>query len=353
MANIFLNPVVRRQDFTLSPNENSFNLELKGSFKLPSKQRALIGIDKHELSACPKGFTESPGGFYYFYLWGSGESERIAQTVDLQNEIKRTLPMFVRLWESDGPFELELEGARLPDQVAIMGGCCSRDAFELESNVDVSEYRARTSFASLASPGVAYLSDDVFERIDSAFQRRMVRGDILKESLRSVILAAGNHVIVDFMIERTPIFFAGESIVTKSPEFKKLSLSSHELPGSIRNIERDSEEYFELFETGWKYATQQIAAAGKRILVNEIFWATHNDLGEPFEISTVENENRRLERLYNIVETVTPEVEWIRYDAELFVADSDHRWGQSPFHFTKAFYEAQIDQIEQIVSGDR
>lgn len=352
MAKFELNPTITRKGFKLRQSDKYNTFTLNGNFELPRGQRALIGIDKSVVSQCPKGFTESPGGFYYIYLWGSGEEESIDLEFYVDEDLKNDLPMFVRLWESNGPFIMELEQVILPKQIAILGGCCTRDTFELETFVDVSEYRARTSFASLASPGAAYLPDSVLERIPSSFQRRMVRGDLLKESLRSVVLSEGKHVIVDFLIERTPIFYAGQVIVTKSHEFGKLGLSEEELPGAWRAIDGNSVEYFELFARGWKHAAQGIMTAGKKVYVNAIRWATHNELGEEFDRDWVRAENRRLEYLYQIVEQVTPNVEWIRYTDDLLVADSNHKWGQSPFHFGRPFYESQRQQIEEFVKSN-
>ena len=177
----------------------------------------------------------------------------------------------------------------------------------------------------------------------------MVRGDLLKESLRAVAQAKGQHVVVDFMIERRRLIFAGETLITVSKEYTELGLQPSELPKPVRRIDPGSEEYFQLFREGWKYAAQQLRAAGKSVLVNKIFWASQNDQGEPFDPEMITEGNEHLGKLYEIIYEETPEVMWIEYRDDLLVADSNHKWGQSHYHFTQPFYEAQLSQIEKLV----
>ena len=277
-----LTPANRRQEFVFKASKGAEPNRLTGSFQLPKGQRALIGIMKDVVSNCPVGFTESSRGFYFVYLHGKGELEQIELPIQIAGEPVRDLPMFVRLWEGEGAVSLVLDNTANPSQVAIIGGCCTRDTFELTSTVSVSEYRARTNVAGLASPSLASLPEKSLERIPSAFQRRMVKGDLLKESLRLVILADGDHVIIDFMIEKRGVFFVGETVVTRSEEFSKLGLEANDLPGKVTDIEEGSEIYFALFRRGWKYAVEQLTAAGKTVIVNEIKWASSNEKGEVF-----------------------------------------------------------------------
>src|SRR5699024_5358289 len=122
-------------------------------------------------------------------------------------------------------------------------------------------------------------------------------------------------------------------------------------PGKVTDIEEGSEIYFALFRRGWKYAVEQLTAAGKTVIVNEIKWASSNEKGEVFSPEEVLAANNRLERHYQIVREETPDVQWIRYSPEIFVADSGHRWGPSPIHFNERFYRTQLEQIERIVNG--
>lgn len=344
-----LNSSEKRSDFVFRVATDASQEILRGHFQLPEGQLALIGVDKNEIRSCPDGFLESKSGFYFTYLRGTGEKETLQRPVSFPKGTPTTLPMFVQLWKGEGPLSLELQNSFPAADVSIIGGCCTRDTFELDSTIRLSEYRARTSFAGLATPALAYLPNSIFERIKSPFQRKMVRGDLLKESLRAVAQAKGQHVVVDFMIERRKLFFAGETLVTLSNEYTELGLRNSELPKPIRRIEPGSEEYFQLFRKGWKYAVQHLKAAGKSVLVNKIFWASHNDEGKPFDTEMIRAGNEHLEKLYEIIRVETPDVMWIEYPENLIVADSNHKWGQSPYHFTRAFYEAQLSQIEKFV----
>lgn len=342
----------RRQDFFFKTVSEPAKNRLRGTFLLKAGDLALIGIDKSNTNQCPQGFRESSAGFYYTYLRGTGRTERINQSIHFPGHSPREYPMFIQLWSGSGPLTVDLSNTKTPTKISIIGGCCSRDALELDTHVGLSEYRARTSFASLASPPLAYLPDSIFESIPSKFQRKMVRGDLLKDSLRSVSLADGKFVVVDFMIERRKLILAGETVITVSKEFSKLNLRHSDLPGPVRSIDGDSEEYFSLFTKGWRYAVQQLAMAGKTVLVNEIFWATQNDQGIPFDAEMVRTANEKLKRLYDIVRTETPEAQWLKYDSDHLVADSQHKWGESPYHFVNGFYKSQIAQIERFASSE-
>lgn len=344
-----LNSSEKRSDFVFKVETDASQELLRGHFELPEGHLALIGVDKNQIHSCPKGFLESKSGFFFTYLRGTGEKERLQRTVSFPEGTPTFLPMFVQLWKGEGPLSLELQNSFPAANVSIIGGCCTRDTFELESTIRLSEYRARTSFTGLATPALAYLPNSIFERIKSPFQRKMVRGDLLKESLRAVAQAKGQHVIVDFMIERRKIFFAGETLITVSKEYTELGLQASDLPKPVRRIEPGSEEYFLLFRKGWRYAVQQLQAAGKSVLVNKIFWASQNDEGKPFNPEMIAAGNEHLGTLYEIIREETPDVQWIEYPDDLIVADSNHKWGQSPYHFTHAFYEAQLSQIEKLV----
>lgn len=339
----------RRHNFLFKTAAEAQESRLKGTFYLQEGDLAVIGISKDDANQCPSGFRESSAGFYYTYLKGTGKAENINQVIHFPGLQPRVHPMFVQLWSGDGPLVIDLLNADAQTQISIIGGCCSRDALELETNVSLSEYRARTSFASLTSPPLAYIPDSTFESIPSKFQRKMVRGDLLKDSLRSILLSEGKYVVVDFMIERRKLLQAGETIITVSKEFTELKLQPSDLPQPARYIDGNSEEYFELFTKGWKYAVQQMTKAGKRVLVNKIYWAPKNDLGVHFDVKMIEAENRKLSQLYDIVRKETPEAQWITYNAEHLIADSRHKWGESPFHFIGAFYESQISQIERFL----
>ena len=119
MPTIELNPVIRSQEFITVEQDNRNEFRLRGSFVLPAEKRALIGIRKEFAAQCPDGFTESPGGYFYFYLNGDGEENEVDQVVEIPGQTAHGLRMFVKLWEGDGPLKLELENIKSLIDLAI------------------------------------------------------------------------------------------------------------------------------------------------------------------------------------------------------------------------------------------
>lgn len=59
--------------------------------------------------------------------------------------------------------------------------------------------------------------------------------------------------------------------------------------------------------------------------------------------------NKRLAELYQIAKQYLPEEQFIKYPEDLLVADKNHKWGQTPFHFQQKVYEHFIKQLDNFL----
>jgi len=142
--------------------------------------------------------------------------------------------------------------------VLIFGSCVTRDPFsdqaEFCSGVDVKEYFARSSFASMNGNPV---SGKNLSKIPSPFQRRMVESDFqksfLNQSFESIDL-----IIFDFIDDRFSLLeMPCGACCTDSTEFK-----TAELRLDAKVISPFSEEFYQRWESGWELVLSNLKSAG-------------------------------------------------------------------------------------------
>lgn len=216
-------------------------------------------------------------------------------------------------------------------KVFIWGSCVTRDPFELESNIELVDYRARQSLGSaFAGRPLEWEKHLNLAGLTSPFQRRMVTSDVgktLRDDLRGTEFDA---LILDFVDERMSTVDFNGSVVTDSPEL--------EAAGFTAEAESKHEPWT---DEGWARRKAGIAALldvvdPERIIVNRVYWATTDDTGETFvQARWIAKNNAFLHELYAIFEAV-PGIRFIDYPDELMVADSEHRWGRQPYHYVQA-----------------
>ena len=61
-------------------------------------------------------------------------------------------------------------------KVFVIGSCVTRDAFNFNTNHELVDYIARTSFASQSKK--SWVDNGILDNIESSFQRRMVEHDM-------------------------------------------------------------------------------------------------------------------------------------------------------------------------------
>lgn len=331
--------------FTVKPDAGTVDcFTVSGNVSLPDGCRAVVGIEPEQLESKPENLMLSDAGFYYFYIYGKGETESFRHTFRAKPYSATGIQLFVKKWFFEGPTFVEIDDAVPTSRIFVLGSCVSRDAFEVnDRNQLLSGYRARTSFATLFDPPMA-IDEEQLSANPSAFQRRMVRSDMLKDSFTLASETIGDTVLVDFIDERFDLIKLGDTRISLSPELKK---TAFHFSAGQRVLNHDS-EYFEAFRTNWLHLVENLPH--KQVVVNGVYWSKINDSGDGLpNQDRIEVENYKLFKLYEIIESSTPEVTFIKYNKNDLVADHSHKWGQSPFHYVPSFYEAQNRYLDQVI----
>lgn len=326
---------------------NADSFILSGTLNAPSGCRVALLISQHDLVEQPEGFILSESGFYFVYLFGNGNENSFEIRIPFHLVRQDSLNVRLRRWYSEGDILVRLNYGNVCSEVFIVGSCVSRDLFAGNSEQLLAGYRARTSFAAINCEPLFGLNNMSLSLNQSEFQRRMVLGDHQKDAVTAAANAPGHTVLVDFIDERFELFRAGDTYISNSPEFKKC------LAGEIYLDRLDifSEEYFRKFAINWARFVEVLE--NKKVVINKAFWATKDDQG--MQISNedlVSQENDKLMRLYEIVHSISREVEWLELEAATFIAKKDHRWGEAPFHYSENTVEAQKHELERILELD-
>lgn len=302
-----LNPKIPRKDLTLLP---------EGNWSLP------IHIDENNKT--------------YF-----------SKTVRLPSLAGKNVAITVRIPPESPPINLLIDQWSVNGSVFVHGGCISRDAFESADAPPLADYRARSSLVSAFNETPNEIPESALEANPSSFQRRMLRTDINSELPQ--ILSSDNFdfFLIDLIVERTGLAQTESGgIVTLSPEFIKTGLDTY----IATKLDVESQQYYDAFTAAWKKLVSIVGES--RILVNRVYWASKYVNGDPIanpRQSDVQNE--RLDRLYSIIQSVSPNINWLNYSTELLRADSNHKWGPAPYHFGKDFYQAQREAIHSTLTS--
>lgn len=227
----------------------------------------------------------------------------------------------------------------------IYGSCVTRDAFQLDGLPRLADYFARSPIISAFGQRPAELPAQMdLEAIPSAFQRRMVTRDVEK-SLPAALAGLAPHdvVIIDLIDERISVARVEDGVLACSAEAARAGLR----PESDTRLSVGGPG----FMTAWERAADQLVASlrGRRVILNKAFWATRDETGADLsERFPVELNNQSLQHMYGRLEAgLTCEV--VEYPEELLIADSQHRWGLSPFHFIDAFYAHFVTRVQEIM----
>lgn len=237
-------------------------------------------------------------------------------------------------------------------KVFIYGSCVSRDIFELDSikhRVEICYYQARSSMASAFSSEV--IQDQYTSDLTSNFQRRMVSVDLDKTLPDLIQKTSFDSFLIDLIDERYDLYLTKDNqLITLSSELLSVFEESNRPEGRV--IESRSEEFFFLWEKGWK---SLISAAKKdgwidKILVNKVYWAGVDDAGALTVKSShqgwLDSNNAQLGRMYQRMADDLKDFQFIAYPEGIFVADINHKWGCQPFHYVESVYQKAILYID-------
>lgn len=229
-------------------------------------------------------------------------------------------------------------------RVLIFGSCVSRDAFALsQHDLVLAAYIARSSLASAFGASKPSLGIGAYlENIESEFQRKAVARDFARSAAAIMRSTACEMVLLDLIDERFALLDVSGALVTISNELKATGF-----PIRGRIVESGSPEHQEFWRRG---LDAFVAAVGKRpLVVNRVRWASHDQHGAPLaDQARILRANATLSEMYARLAEV-PGVRFIDYPDALLVADREHKWGVSPFHYVQGMYDHTMRELERML----
>lgn len=232
----------------------------------------------------------------------------------------------------------------------IYGSCVSRDAFRFarEGSFRLVDYYARSSLVSVFAPPVATSGFCSLEKITSNFKRRAVERDLNKTLLKDLVHKRYDILMIDFIDERLHLLRLDKekSYLTLSSEFRET-----QTPITRKNtILGFSPERNTLWQSYWgkfvTFCTRHHIL--DRIRINKVFYSKYNtdgDIVAQYTSEQIDEINNSLETMYYRVSNDIPDDHIINYEAQLFVANKKHLWGESPFYYIDAMYQTPLDQL--------
>ncbi|MGA0608261.1 DUF6270 domain-containing protein [Phenylobacterium sp. VNQ135] len=254
-------------------------------------------------------------------------------------------------------------GAGMP-RVAIIGSCITRDLWPIRGDgADGLAYVSRTSLPSLVSePLLGFRPAKQPPAGLNGYQHSAMVADLEKTALARLVAFRPTHLIFDLIDERFDLLSVGRSIVTESWELEASGYLEQKAFGGARRVPRLSAACDRL----WTRAAGEVAAliratplAEARLILHVSRWAhevrdgsglraplTNVAImeGRPAEIA---EHNSLLAGYEATLLDLMPHME--RLDAPaLRIADAEHRWGLSPFHFIPEYYAEIWRQLEAL-----
>jgi len=234
----------------------------------------------------------------------------------------------------------------------IYGGCVSRDIlnFDEAKLIKLVSYNARSSLATLgsnnAAKNISKKHYDSLLNIESKFQRRMVESDFNNQILESAGKGDYDLLLIDFLVDRFHLAELDGKLVTRSVEFVRSGIKPNRL------INTFSDQYLTLWREGIDNLFSVIDARADldKVKINKVYWSDiatdEQDTIKLNEKWDIEKNNAKLDAMYEYVENILPSSSIIEVDKRLLIADSNHKWGLSPFHYTDDYYRKMLEIIK-------
>lgn len=232
--------------------------------------------------------------------------------------------------------------------IAILGSCGTRDVFRICENTELEllEYTARTSFASQFSKRGTLIKRSQLDNLSSGFQKKMVLRDFEKRYFDTIDNIDFDHLVIDFIDERCRLLqLSSKDVFTFSNELNLTKFISS-LTDKGRFISPNTNSYFELWQKGWN---NFVVLAKKsdvldKVIINKLYWAKIDENGEDLSNYTsysnelIDRTNQYLSKLYDYCAKDIKSNNFLVYDNKEFICNSKHLWGPAPFHYVDDLY---------------
>lgn len=255
--------------------------------------------------------------------------------------------------------------------LSIFGSCVSRDVLECEANqeraIQLKTYVARQSIVSAVSQPVPCDAQRI--QLKSAFQRRMVLCDFQKTSFDLFTGDGSQYILVDLIDERFDLMRIGRAYITLSNEAEASGITRDYLEkrsgiGSARVKKkrigvhyyvgaRRLEEYIRDFAKRLKSIYPEEHILLHRVKMQDYYLNSDGSVCK-FPLNHIYNNeriNRLLDYMYDYLESCLPHASVIDFSG-IYYADQNHKWGLSPMHYQREYYDRVYQEIMRIATQD-
>jgi hypothetical protein len=241
-------------------------------------------------------------------------------------------------------------------KVAILGSCVTKQPFEcMESGVYVLPnpvlYDARTSLISLTT--------DPLEPVDRWLALcNEWEGEWMLRDFRKSFWTRLPHdldvLVMDLVDERLDLLRSDGSYKVEAPEIEKWRVRGNAVEGvgfsHVPRVEADGlwEDAARLF-----FPRLRSTAPGARILVHRAFFAVQGGDGE-IDFAWLRwsvQMNAMLERYYDVISRVAPDVTFVEAPPALRRQKHDHKYGPAPFHFIDEYDMAVARSVRDLIGA--
>lgn len=239
-------------------------------------------------------------------------------------------------------------------KVLILGSCITRDAFEYttktpELKFEIINYFARTSIISLVTPAIPITNTEI--QLTSAFQRRLIINDFQKTFFHFLknINNKDTILIIDFIDERFDLLQHENSIITRSIEFINAQIESKY---NFKKIPRFIDSTQTLWQKSWIKFTETLLNhfTPENIILQKARWSeSYMENGTKISFSDQDQiirNNNILDSYYTFFVNNVPNCKQIKIQ-NTCIADKNHKWGVSPFHYQEEYYINFLHQLKQ------
>lgn len=243
-------------------------------------------------------------------------------------------------------------------KIDIFGSCVTRDifAYGMNTSVKVGEYIARQSVTTIFASPVTYQEREI-ERLNSSFQKRMLKNDLEKTTFEKLKTSKGDFIIIDFIDERFHTVKLGNTYLTYSAE---LMMSEYLTEKKYRVLDKrkwfNKNVVFKLRDKIAMFAEELEKIYGAdniiihRAMIKDEYWDNQGILqkfSKPY-LEDNKKTNELLNDMYDELEKklINPHVINV---ASLYYADEKNKWGLATMHYQEEYYLAVARRVEEIV----
>jgi hypothetical protein len=240
-------------------------------------------------------------------------------------------------------------------RIAILGSCITRDLWPVRGELPDLLYISRTSFPSLLAQPLAGFRPAAKPPAGlGRHQHNALVADLQKTALARLVAFRPTHLIFDFIDERFDLLSVGASLVTHSWELEVSGYLKQRAFKGARPIARLGGACERL----WMEAAIELAALIQSTplrnalpILHSARWADHargaggrdRPIGEvealPGRPIPIAGHNDLLARYERRFLELTPNAAVVAAP-EHRLADPQHQWGLSPFHYVPDYYAA-------------